>query len=179
MTTIDLHLRLASRISLSWSTRSIPVRSSSIFHRGPCPRLSSSCLCSASSARVFVIMSRGRARSLSEGSMYSQRIRFSFRSTSSLLFWASSRLRCISSIRFLASSSYSLLVRSSPTKSLIISLYLSSCFSSMTATSTILYNSVSLFALSLQLLFHMLVFSVTAVPTASNSAEISVHFPFD
>ena len=61
VTIIDLHLHLASRIISSWSTRSILFGvSCSIFHRGLCPSLSCSCLCSASSARAFVIMSCGR-----------------------------------------------------------------------------------------------------------------------
>ena len=46
------------------------------------------------------------------------------------------------------------------------------CFSSVTAASTILYSSVSLFTLSSQLLFHVFVSSFTVVPTASISAEI-------
>ena len=49
-------------------------------------------------------------------------------------------------------------------------------FSSVTAISTIFYNSASLFVLSRQHLFHVFDFSFTAVPTAS--AEISLHFPF-
>ena len=40
-----------------------------------------------------------------------------------------------------------------------------------------MYNSVSLFVLSLQLLFHVLDFSFTMVTTTSISAEISLHFP--
>ena len=48
VTIMDLHLRLASRISLSWSSRSIRcVLFCSIVHQGPCPRLCSSYLCSA------------------------------------------------------------------------------------------------------------------------------------
>ena len=71
-----------------------------------------------------------------------------------------------------------LLFRSSTSRSLIISLSLF-FFRFMTVFITILCNTFSLFALSLQLLFHVLVFSFTVFPTTSISAEISLHFPFE
>ena len=123
------------------------------------------------SCQSFVIIIFGRPRSLSKPSTYSEESLYSFCAASELMFWAISRLRCISPMRHLASSS---------------SFFLSPNFYEMVTE-----------RVSISFLFfrpwshHRPVcrvrllssnspcrFSFTTAPTASNSAETSIHIPF-
>ena len=173
MTVIDFLLRLAFQnlfvlvdsshpiclILLNISSRSFP-NSNSSFH------------CSASSARVLslwavdVLAPCQKLRCIPK-----EHVQLLFHYIAFILGFVKVALHLFDQV--LASSSSALLFRSSPSKSLIIPLSLSS-FSSVTAISTIFYNSASLLALSLQLLFHVFDYAFTAFSTAFISAENSL-----
>ena len=94
MTVIALPLRLASRTYFSWLIRSRSLSKFKFFVYQLC------IICQS-----FVIMSLGRPRSLSKHRCIATEYGSASVPQQSFLIWASSMLRCISSIRFLASSS--------------------------------------------------------------------------